>query len=197
MKKYLYLLICTGSIKLFAQTNCTLRKDQDSIKVYTCNTDTSKFKSIKAEVIVNTSLDKLEKFLLDFSNYKNWQFNTVEARVLKKIRETEFIYYTQVEAPWPVSDRDMVVHFTMTGSPKKIIAIANSEDNFFAEKEDFVRVPASHSKWIITETDNHVIIQYEIQIDPGGNVPAWLVNWVCANAPYQSFKKLKKIVEKK
>ncbi|MGC4021097.1 MAG: START domain-containing protein [Cyclobacteriaceae bacterium] len=186
------------SQNLYAQSDCTLRKNQDSIKVYTCNTDTSKFKSIKAEANVNTSLDKLEKFLLDFPNYKNWQFNTIESRSLKKIADTEFIYYTQIEAPWPVNDRDMVVRFILVRSNKQLIVTANSESNILENKKDIVRVPASRSKWTITEvSENRVSIKYEIQIDPGGNIPAWLVNWMCANAPYQSFKKLRELLEKK
>ena len=36
-----------------------------------------------------------------------------------------------------------------------------------------------------------------MEIDPGGYVPAWMVNMVAAEAPYESFRNFKKIVENK
>lgn len=182
---------------LFAQHNCKLRKDEDGIKVYTCSTDTSKFKSIKAECEVNCSLQKLDSFLLNFENYTRWQFKTTECRVLRKISDSEFVYYAKVEAPWPVSDRDMVVRLRSKRSSRQLMISANSESGVLPEKENLVRVPASRSQWIITEKSKDKLeIKYAIQIDPGGNVPAWLVNWVCANAPLQSFQALKEQLEK-
>ena len=195
--KILFTLIGIQSIA-HAQPDCKLRKDEDGIKVYTCNTDTSKFKSIKVECTLNCSLDKLESLLLDFNNYILWQFNTTESKTLKKINDSEFIYYCKVEAPWPVSDRDMVVKLRSIRSSNELKVSANSERGILSPQKDLVRVPASRSLWIATEKNKGQLeINYSIQIDPGGNVPAWLVNWVCANAPLQSFQALRKLVEQK
>jgi hypothetical protein len=199
--KYIFVFIfsLTGlSIIVDAQADCKLRKDEDGIKVYTCNTDTSKFKSIKVETELNCSLDNLELCLLDFENYIHWQYNTTESKALKKISDTEFIYYARIEAPWPVSDRDMVVRLRSQRTGDQLLISANSEPGILAEKKDLVRVPASRSQWLVKEkSKEHLEIKYEIQIDPGGNVPAWLVNWVCANAPLQSFQALKRLNETK
>jgi len=196
--KYLWALVLTWTtVVVRAQTDCKLRKDEDGIKVYTCNTDTSKFKSIKVECELRCSLDQLENCLLDFPNYTQWQFNTTESKTVRKISETEFIYYTKVEAPWPVSDRDMVVRLRAYRSNHQLTVSANSEPGVVEEKDGLVRVPTSRSQWVVREKSTDVLeISYSIQIDPGGNVPAWLVNWVCANAPLQSFQALKKRNEK-
>jgi hypothetical protein len=184
---------------LQAQNNCKLKKDQDSIKVYTCHTDTSRFKSIIAELTVKTTLDELQRFIVDIPNYTQWQYNTVEANVIRKISESELIYRTVIEAPWPVVNRDMVVHIqTKYTSNNEFIITTESENGIMPEKKEFVRVPSSHAKWIVMiKNKNQLQIKYTMQIDPGGAVPAWLVNWVCAEAPYQSFKKLKGLLEKK
>jgi hypothetical protein len=185
-------LMCLA-LGVHAQTDCKLRKDEGGIRVYTCSTDTSKFKSIKVECELKCSLDKLERCLLDFENYTQWQFNTVESKTINKISDSEFIYYAKIEAPWPVSDRDMVVRFRSKRSVDQLTISANSEHGIIAEKEGFVRVPVSRSQWVAREKSKDVLeIKYSIQIDPGGNVPAWLVNWVCANAPLKSFQALKK-----
>ncbi|MBI1768156.1 MAG: IS3 family transposase [Bacteroidetes bacterium] len=198
-KIFLQLFFFTSSWSVaFSQADCKLRKDQGGIKVYTCSTDTSEFKSIKVECSLNCSLEKLESFLLDFDNYVHWQYNTTESKALKKIADSEFIYYVKIEAPWPVADRDIAIHLRAMRSVHELLISANSESGFLPEKENFVRIPSLGSRWAVTEKNkNELEIKYSIQIDPGGNVPAWVVNWVCANAPLQSFQALKKQLEKK
>jgi hypothetical protein len=175
-----------------------MRKDQDSIRVYTCHTDTSKFKSILAEFTLNATLHQLRDMLLDFPNYKNWQYNTKESKVLLKVNDSEFIYYTRIEAPWPVTDRDMVVRLATELTENKMIITANSVKSIMPQEKGFIRVPSSHSQWIVSKVgDNKLLIKYQMQIDPGGSVPVWLVNWVCAQGPYVSFKKLKELMTRK
>jgi hypothetical protein len=197
---YSVVIIFVSFADLKAQQDCKLRKNQDSIKVYTCHTDTSRFKSIVAEFAVATTRDELVRMLLNVPNYTRWQYNTVEAKVVKEISATEKIYHTVIEAPWPVTDRDMVVHIRTkhSGDKKETMITTESERGVVAEQKGFVRVPASRALWIIREkTKNHLEIKYTMQIDPGGDVPVWLVNWVCAQAPYQSFKNLKAVLEKR
>jgi len=177
---------------LAAQSNCKLRKDQGGIKVYTCHTDTSHFKSIVAEFTINATLDELTQFVLNIENYTRWQYNTVTAKTVRKISATELIYRTEIKAPWPVTDRDMVVHLRITNDEKSLIIKTESEAGIIPLKKEFIRVPSSHAMWIVNQkSERQLQVKYTMQIDPGGSVPVWLVNWVCAQAPYQSFKNLK------
>jgi len=41
-----------------------------------------------------------------------------------------------------------------------------------------------------------VKIEYELQVDPGGKVPAWLVNMFATKGPFETFKKLQQQVKK-
>jgi len=45
--------------------------------------------------------------------------------------------------------------------------------------------------WYVTmPTTKTISIVYTFEADPGGNLPAWLVNSFADKAPYESFKKL-------
>ncbi len=185
---------------LYAQRDCKLKKNQYSIKVYTCHTDTSKFKSLVAEFTLQTTLDQLAQFIFDTPSYTRWQFNTIEAEAIKKISSSEQIYHTVIEAPWPVTDRDMVVRMKIqhNSTDNEMVITAESEPGILPKEESHVRVPSSRAKWIVKEKNKNLLqIKYTMQIDPGGAVPSWLVNWVCAQAPYESFRNLKAILEKK
>lgn len=192
---FIILFLMAGfSQTMNAQNDCVLRKDQDSIKVFTCHSSESRFKTIKATFTLDATYAALEKTLLDITHYTKWQYNTVEAKILKTINDREIVYYTQVSAPWPVTNRDMIVHLKVQQQPgtKDNVIITNGEPDFIPRKPDLVRVPSSKATWIIKELDKERLsINYSIEIDPGGSVPAWMVNMVCAEAPYVSFKNLK------
>jgi hypothetical protein len=122
----------------------------------------------------------------------------MEGKVLNTLSPTEKIYRTVIEAPWPVTDRDMVVHLRILQKEKELIITTDSESGIVAEYPELVRVPFSHALWtVVSKSKNQFHVKYEMLIDPGGSVPAWLVNWTCANAPLQSFQKLKLLLEKK
>lgn len=192
------LFIAFSFSPLLAQNKCTLRKDKDGIKVYTCNTDTSKFKSIRAEFTLNASLAELESFIRNVDNYTTWQYNTVEVKTVKKTNDNDFIYYTKIDVPWPATDRDLVIHFEMISNGEKHFFNSTVVNGLVPEKGNTVRVKNSHGQWVIVEKNkNQLDVKYSLQVDPAGAVPTWLVNMVCANAPYQSFKKLKEVLEKK
>jgi hypothetical protein len=202
LKKIVFTFIFTffSLSELLSQSNCSLRKDRDGIKVYTCHTDTSRFKSIVAEFTINSSFNDLMDRMMDVDGYTKWQFNTVEAKVLGRSSQSEQIYRTIVEAPWPIIDRDMVVRMTVHVDENKNEASIDAESvkGILPSSNNYVRVPSSRAHWIVKRgKEKNLEVRYTMQIDPGGAVPSWLVNWVCAQAPYESFKNLKAILEKK
>ena len=187
-------LVLFSPLTILGQRDCVLKKDKDSIKVYTCVSEHLKFRSIKSTFTVKARLSQLGAFILDINNYRDWQYQTVRADLLKKINEREVIYYTEIAAPWPVSNRDMIIDLKVSQDAKtKIITIiANSVPQWAPEKDKIVRVPMSQCKWTVIPLSSSLLkVEYFILIDPGGGVPAWMVNMVSAQAPYDSFRNLK------
>jgi len=45
-------------------------------------------------------------------------------------------------------------------------------------------------------TSKSISIVYTFEADPGGNLPAWLVNSFADKGPYESFKKLAELLKK-
>ncbi len=184
-------LLLLSPMDSISQPDCVLRKNQDSIKVYTCKADQSKFKAVKARFTVNATYSELASMLLDIENFNHWQYKTIHARVLKNISESELIYYAEVEAPWPVSNRDVVIQMKMAQDTvtKWLTISGKSVPDFIPKKNHLVRVPVSNSKWIVKSINkSRLEAEYIVQIDPGGSVPAWLVNLFAADAPHETFR---------
>lgn len=185
---------------MFSQSlPCDLKKDKDGIKVYTCKTDSSKFRSLVAEFeLENVSFEELRHFLWNVTNYSNWQYNMVSSTLLKKVDDTAIIYRSEVDAPWPVENREMIVQLNALKDT------ANNQRTFtmhtvpfpYPETDALTRVPYSEARWTVKKVATKLYVRYELNIDPGGYVPPMLVNFAMAEGPYESFRNLKKLIEK-
>ena len=179
---------------------CDLRKDKDGIKVYTCHSDTSKFRSLIAEfVLENITFEELQGFLWKVDNYVNWQYKMVEASLLKKVDEQSIIYRSEVDAPWPVQNREMIAQLTVNknlDSDKRVFSMHTIPTDYPLE-EGLTRVPYSQATWTVKRLNNKLFVTYQLNIDPGGYIPPMLVNLAMAEGPYESFRNLKNLLEKK
>ena len=178
-----------------AQFNWQLKKDEDGVKVYTSGTANSNFKSIKVECTVKTTQSQLIGFLLDIAKQHEWVYNTKSSQLLKTIRPNELIFYSEVNVPWPGTNRDYIAHFTINQvSPQLLTIDSHAEPGLLPVKAGLVRVQKSIAHWEVTTTAGGLLIVYTLQFDPGGSVPAWLTNMFITKGPLQTFRKLKEEV---
>jgi hypothetical protein len=182
-----------------AQKTWKLISEKDGIYVYSQNLENSKFKAVRAVCTVDCGVSKLSYVLMDVSNTKDWVYATKVCKLLKKMSPTDIYYYSEVELPWPVSNRDFTIRITLTQDEKTKVAriVAENHPNYVPENKGVIRIPKSAGNWILTPLgDGRTKVEYVIHVDPGGSVPAWLVNMLADVGPYSSFSKLKKEVKK-
>jgi hypothetical protein len=179
--------------------NWKLDKNKDGIKVYLAENPKSKFKSIKVETTLPGTYDKLIAILTDIDRLKGWVYNTKMSYLIKKLSPYDLYYYTETSIPWPMENRDAVVHLRiMRDSLQRFMkVISENENRFVPEKEGKVRVVHSLINWYVTmPTAKTISIVYTFDVDPGGNLPAWLVNSFADKGPYESFKKLGELLKR-
>jgi len=59
-----------------------------------------------------------------------------------------------------------------------------------------VRVKGS-GYWQVDVLDNGLLqISFQMQVDPGGSIPAWLVNMFTGETPYQTLSKIRELVKR-
>ncbi len=182
-----------------AQDAWDLKLDKDGIKVYTRKTGNSPFKAVRATCTVDVSLSRLTAVLLDISTAKDWVYSTKSCTLLKNLPPAGLIYYSEISIPWPVSNRDFICHLKVVQDEKTKAVIIDGENlpAYLPEKDGIVRIHKCFSRWTITPLSNgQVYVDYEIQVDPGGSVPAWLINMFATKGPYESFTKLRQQVKK-
>jgi hypothetical protein len=181
-----------------AQNEWELKKDKDGIKVYMSNNNHSAFNELKVEMIIQSKLSSLAALLLDVKNDINWVYSVKSISLIKKVSENELYFYEEINSPFPASNRDLIIHLKITqDTATKIMTIsAINVPDYLPPQKNIVRVPLSKESWVVTPVNNKSIkIVYYLEIDPGGSVPAWLINNFSEKGPYESFKHLQSQVQ--
>lgn len=172
-----------------------LRKDQDSIRVFVADDPAVAIKQIRAEFTLKATPEALINELLRADRYREWQYNTIRSEILETISPIELVYYCEISAPWPVDNRDVIVQLKVDRPPgaKSFTIKTYCLPDARPKREGIVRVPVSRGDWHVKQVGPEMLkVDFRIQIDPGGAVPAWLVNLTLAQAPFYSFSNLKK-----
>lgn len=171
-----------------------LKKSENGIFVYTRNAQGSDYKELKAVYQIKTSMSSVIALLNDVDSYPQWIYKCERSKLIKKSSDQDLIRYQSIVAPWPVDNRDMVLEAHSYQDPKTGIVYQEVKclpDHIPAVK-DHVRIREFRARWTITPLKNGIIeVQYELLLNPGGNIPAWLVNMAVVDGPYDTSVKMK------
>ena len=196
MLKYSLLLVwMLAATAGFSQYTWKQVKDKDGIKVFTSDLANSKFKAIKVECTLNGTYTKLVHELTNVEHLSDWVYNCKKTQMIKKISDYDFIYYSETHLPWPLSNRDVTLHFRVkTDSVPKFLTITGTNENgVYPEIPAKVRVPHYKATWKVTmPTPGTIHVVYIVEVDPGGSIPAWLSNMFADKGPYETFVNLGK-----
>lgn len=147
---------------------------------------------------MDASMSTIMALLYDISLYPNWVYTCTEAKVAKQVSDKELYYYSKMDFPWPLNDRDVIAHSTIHQDPKtgKVTSDTKAAPDFLPEKADVVRIKNMQVHWSLTpQKDGTVYIEYFLTSDPGGNIPAWAINMGLDRGPVQSMLKFKELLK--
>ncbi len=196
MRYFLGMLLCLVSVMVLAETGTAwkLEKNEDGIKVYTARIDGSDFKAFKASMEIDATLKQIVSMHLDPDDIAEWLYDCKKSELLKKVDENEYYIYYVSEAPWPVQDRDYVLHSVITQSAHdKSVKIAfESVTGFKEESEECVRMATVTGHWLFKPMNNGKInVEYFVHADPNGELPAWLANAAVVEQPFKTLKTIR------
>ncbi len=178
----------------YGQENWELKSKKEGISIFTRIFPDSRFKAVKVECELEATLSQLVAVILDVNTGAQWVYSTKSSVLLKQVSPSELYYYSEVNIPWPISNRDFIAQLKVVQDARTRVVTVNGPTlpNYLPVKKDIVRVAQAEGKWVITPTaKNHINVEYTLRMDPGGNIPPWLINLFATKGPYESFKNLK------
>jgi hypothetical protein len=189
------LMMIVHIISVSAQDDWKLQKNKDGIQVYSAEVPDSKIRAIKVVASYDATPGEIADIVMDINTATEWVSRLKSCSLVKRVSQNELYYYSEVNLPWPASNRDFVAHLTRSENmqTRTITIDGPAVAGLVPEKKGTVRITNSVGKWIITPIDNNQVrVEYALHVDPAGSLPAWLVNMFSSDSPMEIFENLRK-----
>lgn len=175
--------------------------EEDGIAVWQRTVPGSSFVEFRGKGVVGADVKKILAVLHDPHRKTEWMQNCVESARLRAIAPGHSIMYNRTGSNVPlVADRDVVLESSVTiwrekGQVK--VEVWNIDDPGKPPVEGVVRMPRLQALWtLVALDDRRTELTYQVQADPGGALPAWVVNLVAKKIPFHTIQNLRKQVVK-
>ena len=174
-----------------------LEKDKEGIKVYTRKAVGSTIKDSRAEMQLTADPEVIFKAISDATNHVKWMDRCAASKILEQTSSSEYIVYYEADAPWPVSDRDLIARWNIERKKDgSIILKSKGIPEHLPEKDGFIRVPEISTQWEIHPAENgKVNLVYYNHASAGGSIPDWLANSTATDSPFVTFKNLREMIK--
>lgn len=196
------LLLITFIPGTFALANgeWKLMRNEDGIRSYARSIPGSKFLELKAITIIDAKMEVVGEVLRDVPSNPQWMADCGEARIVRLISRKEMIVHTTLDFPAPVSDRDLVVRsFTtyLLDRARGIVTLSSVVDPAAPPRNGVVRMTDFAGEYVLEYISREKTgVIYSYRADPGGNLPAFLVNIFSRDGLYKTLTGLKRMSKK-
>ena len=202
MKRLLFFIttMCISYTGLSAADSWVQIGEDEGITVFQKQETDSEIISLRGETTLNTTIDKIQEILRDNSIAHHWIPLVKVKKDIKIINHNERIEYTHVDLPWPLDDRYFVNKAQSETRPDgKVVSYVKGIEEHEIKEDDKVMGFLYFSGVTMTPLEGgkktHLIV--EINSDPKGSIPKWLVNVFQKDWPVKFFTGLKEQIEKR
>jgi hypothetical protein len=183
---------------LFAQqaANWEYKGEKEGIKIY--HQKTPGLFHIKLSTSVKAPLSGIATLFADVDHYTDWGYKISHSRLLRRVSPTEVWYYAKYDFPWPLDDRDIILHSKMEQDPNtRRMTITNTPyPAYLPENKGIVRIKNATTHWLFVPGDNGwVYIEQQIATDSAADMPEWLVKMTVDTGPRETAKAVRKILQ--
>ena len=169
--------------------------DKDDIVIYTRNVETSRFNEFLAEATFSGSIGDFKSILMDVDRYHKWMPDCKSAEIVDHSSSNEITYHMILKVPFPFANRDVIQQLIFHEHAEGMEIDIFNQPTKLKKQKKYVRMPVAKGKWIIKKASNDQIsIQFQYLADPGGDIPAWLVNSFIVKNPHTTIKKIKEMM---
>jgi hypothetical protein len=182
-----------------AQDGWELKSNKDNIKCYSKPIPNSKINAVRLETVFTATLSQFVAVLLDVESFDKWIYKSMSTRLLKRVSPSEMFYYSEVDFPWPTANRDYVSQMKISQDPASKVVYINAKNvpGWVPVKSGIVRIEQSVGEWTVTPiANNQIKIEYILKVNPGGELPGWLINSFSLGGPVETFKNLREWIKK-
>ncbi len=173
-------------------------KSKDGITTYVANTETNGITPTRVEMTVAAAPQHVVAAITDLDNYYKWLPYCKESYTIQHVSDTVSYGYQRISAPL-VTDRDVAMRCTIIKhSDTNYEVVITGVPNFIKHKGNAIRVQYLSSHYRVqSDASGITTIEQINQVDIGGNIPSFLVDWTNRTQPFETFQKLRKVISER
>lgn len=175
----------------------SLSKTTDDIRVYTIKQPDSNFRAFKATALLDAPIENLMAVMIDPASCVAWVHGCTESYGFGEGAFHDRYAYSVNDMPWPVTDRDYVLHISTEGSQAsgEVVMHLNAVPSHREEFDDYIRVDRSDTLYRFVPEGEQTRMTWIQHTDPNGALPGWLVNSLLVDIPIKSLQSLEKVAQ--
>jgi hypothetical protein len=174
-----------------------LQQDDGRIQVFTRPVAGSPFLEVKATALINAPIADIASKMGDGDGCVEWRVMCKSSEVLSVASDTERYVYMVLDMPWPVADRDMVMHsIAAVDIAAKTVTVQLQNASSEHPEQDYIRAISNGQYRIHALGEEQVEFTYIMHTDLGGDLSADLINPRVVESTYADIKQLQVLAEK-
>ena len=188
-----------------------LEMEKNGIRVYLKELQTEDIKAFRGTISINASVDSLLAVIMDIDACTDWLQYCQNPLLLERINFSECYHYLIYNLPFPVVDREFILHTKIkrdhVSGAVTVYSISRPDYCLQQQTSDcqlnkdtsLVLVKHSQGSYLLEPVENGITkLTWTQYTNPGGYIPAWLVNQIIRQVAYHTLQGLRvKVIEKK
>ncbi len=174
--------------------------NDDGILVETREVPDQEMPDVRGTMVMKGEFYEVCALIEDVDHTCDWAKRCLGSRVLKRLSDTEMIFYSRTTAPWPVQDRDAVLHAIATGLDRGDDATMRFESiqtPLGPPIDGVVRMPVLKGHYRISRVDDQTTrIEFTVHADIGGWIPSWLSKSLSKAIPFDTLAGIRRHLPK-
>jgi len=152
-------------------------------------------REVKATFSIKAPAHAAVNLIRDESKGTQWNKNTRAYKVLAR-NEDVWFGYIEYNLPWPLSNRDCVLHYERTMRPDYLqLDFRGIEHPSFPVQKKIERIPEISGKWIFKENAGVVDVEYYVTTTPNPTLPSWLTDPIIRNNLLETLDQFRELLE--
>jgi len=185
--QFLILLIIIPFLLQASDDDWKLRKDKNEIQVFTKKLETSNIYKYMVKTKIQASVQEVYEQVIDFNENLKYMELADSLAFLDHQKNKRYINYMRFDMPWPVTNREMVMDMHVEILEDRIRLVSDDLPNYIEKNEEYVKIEDFHEEWTIkksrdTDKTQIIIVGW---VNPGGNIPTWIVNLFSVRTPFR------------
>lgn len=177
--------------------NWKLTKDKNDILTYIGPGNDNGLKPTRSIMLVDQKPVAALAAILDFDSYTDWVPYCKESKVIEILGDSVYHFFQLLDMPL-IKNRDMYIKVRVEQVSKAEFLVNMRADPSFRDvDEDAVRIELLNADYHIhmDPSTGKTLVEMKNEVDPGGFIPTFALNWASRSQPFETFTALKAHME--